>query len=205
MKSTNWFDFKPEKITGWGYFGRSIVGMIGFILIIPGFWLIASTAYKRAASFHHSKTFNILCAIILPIHFFSDLLVRVAPNEFDDIFLDLAISLGDAYYIFLIIIYIPLAFHIYLFFFNANKLTPIQIKEKELSEGKITVEEFNGFIDSSSNHSPNTEIETKKSNKKIPIWAYVVMGILVLIIGAAKGPPIAYLFVAIVPWLAKKL
>tara|TARA_Y100000741_G_scaffold293040_1_gene233329 strand:+ start:490 stop:1110 length:621 start_codon:yes stop_codon:yes gene_type:complete len=202
---TNWFDFKPEKISGWGYFGRSIVGMIGFILIIPGFWLIASTAYKRAASFNHSKTFNILCSIILPIHFFSDLLVRAIPNEFDEIFFDLAISLGDAYYIFLFIIYIPVAFHIYLLLFNGNKLSLIQIKEKELSEGKITVEEFNSFIDSSSNQFPEIENKTKINPKKTPIWAYVVMGILVLIIGAAKGPPIAYLFVAIVPWVAKKI
>ena len=144
---TNWFDFKPENITGWGYFGRSIVGMIGFILIIPGFWLIASTAYKRAASFNHSRTFNVLCAIILPIHFFSDLLVRVAPNDIDDFFLDLAVSMGNSYYIIVFIVYIPVALHIYLFWFNANKLTPIQTKEKDLSEGKITVEEFNKFID----------------------------------------------------------
>ena len=205
MKSTNWFDFKPEKITGWAYFGRSIVGMVCFILIIPGFWLIASTAYKRAASFNHSRTFNVLCAIILPIHFFTDLLVRVAPNEFDDIFLDLAYSMGNAYYLLVFIVYIPVALHIYLFWFNANKLSLIQVKEKEFSEGKISLEEFNNFIDSNGDKSSQIENKPKTEAKKIPIWAYVVMGILVMIIGAAKGPPIAYLFVALVPWIAKKI
>ena len=147
MKSTNWFDFKPEKITGWGYFGRSIVGIIGFILIIPGFWLIASSAYKRASSFNHSRTFNILCSIIIPINFFTDLLIRAFPNESDDFFEYLAYSMGHAYYILVFLLFVPVALHIYLFWFNANKISPIQLKEKELSEGKITIEEFNKFVD----------------------------------------------------------
>ena len=205
MKSTNWFDFKPEKITGWGYFGRSIVGIIGFILIIPGFWLIASSAYKRASSFNHSRTFNILCSIIIPINFFTDLLIRAFPNESDDFFEYLAYSTGNAYYLLLILIFIPVALHIYLFCFNANKVSLIQVKEKEFSEGKISLEEFNNFIDSNGNQSSQIENKPKTDAKKIPIWAYVVMGILVMIIGAAKGPPIAYLFVALVPWIAKKI
>ena len=135
--------------------------------------------------------------------FFTDLLLET--NEFDDIFLDLAYSMGNAYYLVVFIVYIPVALHIYLFWFNANKLSLIQVKEKEFSEGKISLEEFNNFIDSNGDKSSQIENKPKTEAKKIPIWAYVVMGILVMIIGAAKGPPIAYLFVALVPWIAKKI
>ena len=47
-KKTNWFDFKESKITGWGYLGRIITANFLLILVIPGLWLIASTAYKRS-------------------------------------------------------------------------------------------------------------------------------------------------------------
>ena len=124
----NWFNFKPEKITGWGYFGRSIVGMIGFILIIPGFWLIASTAYKRAAAFNHSKNFNIFCAIIMPIHWLSELLLRIEEYEriFDQLLDYLVLSLGFFYLISIIpMLFIPVLIHIYLFLFNGNKIKTI--------------------------------------------------------------------------------
>ena len=44
---TNWFDFKPEKITGWGYFGRSVVGIACFILLYQAL-LIASRLQKSS-------------------------------------------------------------------------------------------------------------------------------------------------------------
>lgn len=61
----NWFDFKESKITGWGYLVRSLLGYLLLILIIPGLWLIASTAYKRARSFNWNKELSVICSILM--------------------------------------------------------------------------------------------------------------------------------------------
>ena len=149
----NWFDFKKERITGWAYLGRCIVGLLGFVLVIPGFWLISSTVYKRSASFNHSNKFNIFCATLLPINFFFDFILRIQPDVLDDFFINLAISMGDMYYIIIALLYLPVFIHIYLLFFNANKLSYIQMKEREFSEGKISIEEFNSIVDKENSRS----------------------------------------------------
>jgi tetratricopeptide (TPR) repeat protein len=66
-KKINWFDFKESRISGWGYLGRSILGYFLLILIIPGFWLLASTAYKRARALDWSKEFSIVASVLMCI------------------------------------------------------------------------------------------------------------------------------------------
>ena len=54
-KSFSWWKFDDEYITGWQYWGRSIVGLLlAFILV--GFYLSATTAYKRAKSLENSES-----------------------------------------------------------------------------------------------------------------------------------------------------
>ena len=61
-----WFFFDNEPITGSQYLIRLIVSPFGFILfIIPGFWLILATVYKRANAFNHGKTFSVIASILL--------------------------------------------------------------------------------------------------------------------------------------------
>jgi tetratricopeptide (TPR) repeat protein len=66
-KKVNWFDFKESRISGWGYLGRSILGYFLLFLIIPGFWLLASTAYKRARALDWSKEFSIVASVLMCI------------------------------------------------------------------------------------------------------------------------------------------
>lgn len=66
-KKVNWFDFKESRISGWGYLGRSILGYFLLILIIPGFWLLASTAYKRARALDWGKEFSVVASVLMCI------------------------------------------------------------------------------------------------------------------------------------------
>lgn len=66
-KKTNWFDFKESEITGWDYLGRILVAYFLLILVIPGFWLIASTAYKRSRALDWSKEFSVVTSILMCI------------------------------------------------------------------------------------------------------------------------------------------
>jgi len=68
-----YFLFDNEPITGWNYLWRLLVGQL-LIIIIIGFWLIASTAYKRAGSLNWSQEARVLCAIAIPIHVIINLL-----------------------------------------------------------------------------------------------------------------------------------
>lgn len=68
-KKTNWFDFKESKITGWGYLGRIIIANFLLILVIPGLWLIASTAYKRSRALDWSKELSIVSSVLMCIMF----------------------------------------------------------------------------------------------------------------------------------------
>lgn len=56
-QSFSWWRFDDEYITGWQYFGRSVVGWLFFIVII-GFYLQAVTAYKRSNSLGNSNSTN---------------------------------------------------------------------------------------------------------------------------------------------------
>ena len=68
-KKTNWFDFKESKITGWGYLGRIIIANFLLILVIPGLWLIASTAYKRSRALDWSKELSVVTSVLMCIMF----------------------------------------------------------------------------------------------------------------------------------------
>ena len=54
-KSFSWWKFDDEYITGWQYFGRSIVSQLLAIFLV-GFYLSATTAYKRAKSLENSES-----------------------------------------------------------------------------------------------------------------------------------------------------
>ena len=54
-KSFSWWKFDDEYITGWQYWGRSIIGLLLAIFLV-GFYLSATTAYKRAKSLENSES-----------------------------------------------------------------------------------------------------------------------------------------------------
>lgn len=75
-KKINWFDFKESKISGWGYLLRIFVANFLLILVIPGFWLIASTVYKRSRALDWSKELSIVVSVLMcilyPLNFVID-------------------------------------------------------------------------------------------------------------------------------------
>lgn len=109
-KKTNWFDFKESKITGWGYLGRSLLGYLLLILVIPGIWLIASTAYKRARSFNWSKESSVICCILMCILWPLNLISNGA-------------GMDSEFFIFILPLQI---LHLVLLFKNGNKITNTQ-------------------------------------------------------------------------------
>jgi len=62
-----YFIFNNEPISGSNYIIRLIVGSLLIILFGLGLWVIAATSYKRAGAFGWSKTFRIICSILIPI------------------------------------------------------------------------------------------------------------------------------------------
>ena len=62
-----YFIFDNEPISGSNYLIRLIVGSLLIILFGLGLWVIAATSYKRAGAFGWSKTFRIICSILIPI------------------------------------------------------------------------------------------------------------------------------------------
>lgn len=85
MRRVNWFDFKDSEISGLGYLGRLIVAQFLFLLIIPGFWLVASTSYKRARSFDWSKESSTLVAVLMSAY----VPLNISAGEFDEPILSL--------------------------------------------------------------------------------------------------------------------
>lgn len=64
---TYWFDFKEEKISGWIYFLRILIGIILTVLIIPGPLLVSSTVYKRSGTLNWPFYLRIISSILLPL------------------------------------------------------------------------------------------------------------------------------------------
>lgn len=64
-----WYDFKEERISGWTYLFRVIVGIILTLLIVPGPFLISSTVYKRAGALGWFRNLRIFSSIMIPLSF----------------------------------------------------------------------------------------------------------------------------------------
>ena len=117
-KKINWFDFKETKITGWGYFGRIVVSHLLLILIIPGFWLIASSAYKRSRALNWSKEFSAIVSLLMCIYYPLNLITR-------------EIQIDD--YSILMISILLAIIHLMLFFKNGNKSVKNELLETKES------------------------------------------------------------------------
>ena len=57
-----YFSFDDEYISGWQYFGRSIINSFLAILLV-GLYLESVTAYKRAKSLGNSESTSVIFAI----------------------------------------------------------------------------------------------------------------------------------------------
>lgn len=57
VQNFSWWKFDDEYITGWQYFGRSLVGWL-LLFFIVGFYLQAVNAYKRSNSLGNSDSTN---------------------------------------------------------------------------------------------------------------------------------------------------
>jgi len=135
-----WFLFDNEPITGSQYLVRLIVSPLGFILfIIPGFWLILATVYKRANAFNHGKTFSVIASILITFNVIIN--IALSDRSFQEAFLN---DIGPVESVLLFSIS---ALHLYLLFFNGNKISYLQKIENEFKNGKISLEEYNGLID----------------------------------------------------------
>ena len=81
MNIKKYFKFDDEPINGSTYFGRLFLGFFLLIFIIPGIWVLATTAYKRAGAFNWSKELRIFCAIIIPVNTMFNLVLREFKGE----------------------------------------------------------------------------------------------------------------------------
>ena len=73
-----YFLFDNEPIKGWTYFLRILLSHF-LIIILIGFWLAASTAYKRSGAFSWKKDLRIICSASIPIY----LILNIMSNEVD--------------------------------------------------------------------------------------------------------------------------
>jgi hypothetical protein len=84
-QSFSWWRFDDEYITGWQYLGRSFVSvLLAFILV--GFYLSATTAYKRAKSLGKSEStctfFGIWGGLSLIIGLTPAIIINLIPNVY---------------------------------------------------------------------------------------------------------------------------
>lgn len=107
-----YFRFDDEPITGGQYLTRLIVGTLGyFIFVIPGFWVHAATAYKRAGAFKWSMAMRRISAVVIPLNVF----FGFTPDQSIE-------ALPFSTLIVLSLITTPiLILHLYLLFANGNK------------------------------------------------------------------------------------
>ena len=93
-----YFTFDDEPITGWSFFWRNLLGIVGLMLfILPGLWIWAANGYKRAGAFRWSKEMRITCAIGVVVAEVSNILTQMPEymeaemNPFDYIAIPCAI------------------------------------------------------------------------------------------------------------------
>ena len=73
-----YFLFDNEPIKGWTYFLRIILSHL-LIIIVIGFWLAASTAYKRSGAFGWKRDLRVISAVAIPIY----LILNIMSREID--------------------------------------------------------------------------------------------------------------------------
>ena len=79
-----YFAFDDEPITGWQFFGRTIVGGFGLLLfVVPGLWFWAATGYKRAGAFGWSSNVRVACAIAVVVGQVMGLLLQADDGQGD--------------------------------------------------------------------------------------------------------------------------
>jgi hypothetical protein len=72
-----YFSFDNEPITGWSFFLRNLLGMLGLIVfVLPGLWIWAANGYKRAGAFKWSSEMRIVSAIAVVLAQVSNILSR---------------------------------------------------------------------------------------------------------------------------------
>ena len=72
-----YFRFDNEPITGWSFFLRNLLGMLGLLVfILPGLWIWAANGYKRAGAFKWSSEMRIISAIAVVLAQISNILSR---------------------------------------------------------------------------------------------------------------------------------
>ena len=78
-----YFRFDNEPITGWSFFLRNLLGMLGLmVFVLPGLWIWAANGYKRAGAFKWSSEMRIVSAIAVVLAAVSNILSS-APSYMD--------------------------------------------------------------------------------------------------------------------------
>ena len=85
-----YFRFDNEPITGWSFFLRNLLGMLGLIVfVLPGLWIWAANGYKRAGAFKWSNEMRVISAIAVVLAQVNNLLSR------DQSYMDSPMNLFD--------------------------------------------------------------------------------------------------------------
>lgn len=72
-----YFQFDNEPITGWSFFLRNLLGLLGLIIfILPGLWIWAVNGYKRAGAFKWSSEMRVVSAIAVVLAQVGNILYR---------------------------------------------------------------------------------------------------------------------------------
>lgn len=72
-----YFKFDNEPITGWSFFLRNLLGLLGLIVfVLPGLWIWAANGYKRAGAFKWSSEMRIVSAVAVVLAQVSNILSR---------------------------------------------------------------------------------------------------------------------------------
>ena len=85
-----YFIFDNEPITGWTFFLRNLLALLGLLFfIVPGIWMWAANGYKRAGAFNWSKEMRVFSAIAVVLAQISNILSK------DQSYIDASINFFD--------------------------------------------------------------------------------------------------------------
>lgn len=119
-----YFLFDDEPISGERYLGRIFLGTCLMFMLV-GFWILATTGYKRAGAFGWKKEYRIIAAILIPILAIANIISKGkdysnSPLNLFDIFATLAAI-----------------FHSVLLFKNGNKTPSTQLPTRIINNPVI--------------------------------------------------------------------